>query len=395
MAKLTETPAMQPAILTPTAVAHAAFVPTGIVNVLLGPLLPSLIARWSLTDTQAGDLFTAQFMASTGGVALSGWLVPRFGYRVALVLGLLSMAVGVVTLSLGSWGLGIAAVACFGVGFGLTIPASNLLVAEVNPERKAVALNYLNFSWSVGAVACPFMVGLSQKSGQTTRFLYLLSGCICLVAVLLAGVRLPRPREDPARQTSPQSLGKLLRSPCALALGALFFLYVGSENAVGGWLAAYAKRLVESSGWVTAPSYFYGALLLGRVIVPSAFDRVSELKLARAGVAVALAGGGALLASSSMLSIRVSAVVIGFGMASVYPITIALLSHQFGASAIRLGGVMFALAGFGAACMPWLVGFTSAQTDSLKLGLAVPLVGCILMLGLYLRDWSAPRSGRK
>src|ERR1700747_2547045 len=101
MAKLNNTTAIRPLILTPTAVAHAAFIPTGIVNVLLGPLLPSLIARWFLSDTQAGELFTAQFMASTGGVALSGWLVPRFGYRVALVLGLLCMALGVVTLSFG------------------------------------------------------------------------------------------------------------------------------------------------------------------------------------------------------------------------------------------------------------------------------------------------------
>ena len=36
--------------LTPTAVAHLAFVPTGILTILLGPLLPSLEVRWSLND---------------------------------------------------------------------------------------------------------------------------------------------------------------------------------------------------------------------------------------------------------------------------------------------------------------------------------------------------------
>ena len=29
-------------------------------------------------------------------------------------------------------------------------------------------------------------------------------------------------------------------------LGALFFLYVGAENAFGGWIASYAKSLVAS-----------------------------------------------------------------------------------------------------------------------------------------------------
>jgi fucose permease len=51
---------------------------------------------------------------------------------------------------------------------------------------------------------------------------------------------------------------------------------------------------------------------------------------------------------------------------------------------------MFMMAGFGAACMPWMVGVTSTRTHSLKIGLAIPLAGCLLMLGLYFRDW---RSG--
>jgi len=42
-----------------TIAAHAAFVPCGLVTVLLGPLLPVLASRWKLNDTQSGDLFFA------------------------------------------------------------------------------------------------------------------------------------------------------------------------------------------------------------------------------------------------------------------------------------------------------------------------------------------------
>ena len=82
-----------------------------------------------------------------------------------------------------------------------------------------------------------------------------------------------------------------------------------------------------------------------------------------------------------------SACVIGLGLSAIYPVTIALLSHTFGAAATRLGSVMFALAGFGGAFIPWLVGFSSTQMSSLKLGLTVPLVGAAAMLALYLRAW--------
>jgi hypothetical protein len=43
--------------------------------------------------------------------------------------------------------------------------------------------------------------------------------------------------------------------------------------------------------------------------------------------------------------------------------------------------------------MPWLVGVTSTETASLKVGLAIPLAGCALMLGLYFRNWGEPGRG--
>lgn len=393
MASLTTIPASQQRrVFSPTAAAFVAFIPTGIVNVLLGPLLPTLSERWSLNDAQAGQLFAAQFLASTVGVLCSGILVPRFGYRAVIVLGLFLMALGVSTIPLGSWLLGVASISFCGAGFGLAIPAANLLVAEANPERKAAALNLLNFAWSVGAVACPFLVRYSIRVGGTSLFLYSLGASILLVSLLLAAAPFPHAIQI-ERPTDPVShpAFKLLLTPAAIALGALFFVYVGTENAVGGWLASYAKRLSESpsSNWITAPSYFYGALLVGRLFVPLLLRRLHELKTARIGVALALVGVALLIRSQSVLAVRLTACIIGLGLAAIYPITIALLSHEFGQAANKLGSVMFALAGIGAATVPLMVGTFSAALSSLKLGLTVPLAGCAIMLAIYMRKWAA------
>jgi len=379
-----------PPFLSPTAIAHIAFVPTGIMTVLLGPVLPSLAARWSLNDAQSGELFTAQFLASTVGVAFSGMLVPQFGYRVVLVLGLSFMALGAGTLPLGSWALGMSSVACYGVGLGLAIPTANLLVAEVNPDRRASALALLNFSWSVGAVACPFMLAPFQRVERTSMFLVVLGAAIALLAACVAGVSLPRPGKSRGEApTNSQSLIRLMQSHTAIALGFLFFLYVGTESAVGGWLASYAKRIADHAGtlWVATPSFFYGALLLGRAVAPIALRHMTDLKLARLALATSVLGVVGLVSSQSLGGLVASACVIGLGLSAIYPITIALLSHTFGAAATRLGSVMFALAGFGGAFLPWLVGFASTQMSSLKLGLTVPLLGAAAMLAIYLRAW--------
>src|SRR5579871_5016019 len=75
--------------------AQIAFLPTGILTTLLGPMLPILIVHWSMNDKQAGNLFLVQFLASLVGVQLSGVLLARFGFRPAFLFGLLLMAIGV------------------------------------------------------------------------------------------------------------------------------------------------------------------------------------------------------------------------------------------------------------------------------------------------------------
>src|SRR5207253_10606478 len=75
-----------------TMLVHAAFVLTGVMTTLLGPMLPILSARWTLSDSQAGYLFTAQFATSILGVAISSLMVHRYGYRLTLVFGLCFMS---------------------------------------------------------------------------------------------------------------------------------------------------------------------------------------------------------------------------------------------------------------------------------------------------------------
>ena len=159
-----------------TFAAYASFVPIGIATVLLGPMLPILSARWSLNYSQAGALFTAQYMVSTVAVALSGVLVSRWGFRFAIKTGLVLMSVGVGLLLAGPKMLGIFCIGAYGGGLGLAVPAANLLVAEVNPGRRSATLNLLNFCWSAGAVACPFLVAAAAKSHRIPVFLGAVAG---------------------------------------------------------------------------------------------------------------------------------------------------------------------------------------------------------------------------
>lgn len=377
-----------------TLAAHAAFVPTGIVTVLLGPLLPSLIARWTLNDSQAGYLFTAQFASSTLGVALSGIMVTRFGFRLPMVVGLMVAAAGVAGIPLSTFGFGLACVGLYGFGQGLSIPACNLSVAEENRERSGAALNLLNFSWSVGAVSCPFLLAAFTRAHHASLFLYSVAAVLFLVS--LAILAIPVVETVSKRDKADLRWEALKTNRFLYLLGVVFFLYVGVENAVGGWLAAYAKRVTGTSGtsWVMTPSFYYAAMLLGRGAAPVLLRQMNEVNLARAGMMTSVAGMGLLLAAHSMGLVFVAAAITGLGLAAVYPITISMLSRKFGPAASRIGSVMFFIANLGGASIPWLVGFASTRSSSLRVGLSVPLLAALVILSAYLRDWQLAPAGQ-
>ncbi len=373
-----------------TVAAYASFVPIGISTVLLGPMLPTLSARWSLNYSQAGALFTAQYLASTLAVALSGVLVSRWGFRFAIKAGLLLMSAGVAFLLAGPKMLGILCIAAYGGGNGLAVPAANLLVAEVNPARRSATLNLLNFCWSAGAVACPFLVAAAAKSHHVPLFLGAVAGVALLVAIGIAAMPSsivePTAAKDAGRQASQAIPWK---HSALLILAALFFLYVGVENGFGGWVASYAKSLgnLTPSMALMTPSFFYAALMLGRWVAPLLLRMVDEIRLVQAGLLVACAGMAGLVLSHGLRGVVASACLAGLGLSCVYPITISLLSREFGSAPARLGSLMFTLSNIGGGLLPWIVGVSSNHFNSLKAGLAVPLIGCVTMYVLYLREW--------
>ncbi len=161
----------------------AGFVLTGIVTTLLGPILPVLSAKWSLSDARAGFLFTAQFLSSTVGTLASAFLIARIGFERLLAIGFGVMGLGIAGLGLASWPNCVAMVAAYGLALGLVIPAANLLVSARNPERSAAALNILNAAWSLGAVLSPPLLAFLVVAGPQTGRLLALAAVLGIVAL--------------------------------------------------------------------------------------------------------------------------------------------------------------------------------------------------------------------
>ncbi len=364
-----------------------AFLPTGILTTLLGPMLPILIARWNMNDTQAGNLFLVQFLAAVAGVQFSGVLLSRFGYRPAFLTGLLLMAGGVGTLLLGTRATGMGSVAAYGLGLGLIIPSDNLLIAEISMGAgRAGAVSLLNFFWGIGAVFCSLMVAWTAAHGWLPFFLGSVALFLVLLALAMRGLPFP-PAESAAGPSA--SWRELARNPAIWIFAVIFFLYPGAETAVGGWIGSYVSRLGARGAAIASmmPAFFWSALTVGRALGTAFLRHFSERYVLRAGYAAGAAGIGLMLWAPALSGVIGGALITGLSFATLYPITVARLSQRFGVAARSLGALMFSLASVGPAVISWMVGIISHATGSLRAGLLLPFGATVVLFVMHLFEW--------
>ncbi|HXM97384.1 MAG TPA: MFS transporter [Candidatus Dormibacteraeota bacterium] len=365
-----------------TVLLFGGFVVTGVVTTILGPLLPVFISRWSLNDAQAGFFFTTQFAGSLVGVVLSSFLISTRGFRVTLIAGYILMALGIGALVSNNSSAVLLAAAIYGMAYGLVVPATNLCVAEQAGKKQSAALSLLNLAWSVGSLVCPVIVRYGVRTAKLNFLILLIAGAAALLALmaLLSDSRQFPQQPKPAIATTPVIRGKETWW-AAIFLALLFFIYVGTENAVSGWSAAFSKRLADSGTAVgeLAPMYFWSGLLAGRLLAPAILKRVQEAKVANIGLLTATCGIAIFLRSYTRPLAMTGFVIAGAGLSMLYPIFIAWLTWAFGARSRRVAGVMFATGSIGGATLPWLVGAVSSRSGSLRAGLVVPFAGCLLM----------------
>jgi MFS transporter, FHS family, glucose/mannose:H+ symporter len=375
---------------------HLGFVLTGIATTLLGPLLPTLAAEWGLNDAQSGDFFLVQFLGSLIGVIVCGRQLRHRGFRFCFVAGFALITVGLAAIGRGPWITGLISVFVYGCGTGFSIGATNLWVGESNPLHRASALSLVNFSWTVGALASPSIVALGDRTHRlwlivavlaTTAFLLTLTFCI---SKFEAGAMLAR---DPQLATGFKS-SKIFASQTAIIFCLFFFLYVGTENSLSGWVATYARRIQASQNdmWALMPSFFWAALLLGRLFLPVAVRRAPDNKLLRADLFLAVTGCVLLLFAAKLSVVAAACALCGAGLAGVFPIAMSYLSAYCGTENRELAGIVLAAGGLGGGLMPWLIGFVSSSQGSLRAGLLIPLISTISMILIITLQRSALRS---
>jgi FHS family L-fucose permease-like MFS transporter len=403
-------------LLLPLILIVSLFFLWGMANNLNDILITQFKKVFTLSDFKAGlvqsAFYTGYFVFS---IPAALWM-KRFGYKAAVVFGLLLYAAGAFLFYPAAAEreyvlfLGALFVIASGLAF-LETSANPLIVAMGDP---ATAERRLNFAQSFNPFGCIAGIVIGREfilsgneptaeelavmnAGQLEQFYqfesqavqgpYLVIGLVVLSwALLVMAVKFPRIATQAANDEtgSWRDYKALLRNREFMFGVTAQFFYVGAQVCIWSFLIRYGQEAVPGTGEKTLANYLMGSLvvfMIGRFVATALMVRfrAAWLMWIYALANIALCAFAILVPSHSGL---LALAATSFFMSLMFPTIFALSVKNLGPLA-KAGSSLVIMAIIGGAVLTAVMGLVS-DMSSIHLAVVVPLV-CFVVIALYAR----------
>lgn len=368
----------------------ASFAALGVVWGCFAAQVPALKAMLGAGDALLGGLLfvsaagalAAMLMAPRVGAALGGAAVPVATAATALVF----MLPGVMP-ALAPFALSMLLI---GACSGLLDVLMNARVSAIEAARGLPLMNLCHAVYSFAYAAAAVLTGVARAAGWGAAAPLVVAG---LVALILA----VRTVEGAVRVEGlgPRAVGA--RGPGAAAVWAGGVILAGflAENATEGWAALHVERTLGGgpAQGALGPALLGLTMGLGRMGGQVAAMHVTEARLLRAALLLALAGAGGVAAAPATWAAYLGFAVLGLGVSVVAPTAFAMVGRlappERRASAIARAAMLGYLGFFLGPPMLGLVAELAGLRAAFAAVALVLAAGLAMLVGLARRDPAA------
>jgi fucose permease len=367
----------------------------GIVLTVLGTILPSFMARFSVDKTLAGSSLTMLSVGILLGSLAFGPVADRHGFKGLLLASSSIIAGGLVAMAWApSYGLFIAAVGVVGCGGGVINGATNALVSDISWRSRSADLSVLGIFFGIGAFGIPLVLGLLLD-----RFSYALLTASVAIPVLMttalfALVRFPAPKQPGGLPIARSA--EMLRCPAILVLGAMLFLQSGIEITTGGWTTTFFQEELGASPGAAAfgLSLFWMGMTAARLVLARILAQWAPPRVLLSFIGVAVLGALVVLTSDSVAVAYAGIFAIGAGLATGFPVILGYAGDLYPRSSGTVFSLLFVMAMTGGSILPFAAGAVGSAAGLRYALLVTPasLVAMTALLPLALRALRRARS---
>ncbi|WP_375391879.1 sugar MFS transporter [uncultured Sphingomonas sp.] len=260
----------------------------GVLMNSVGTVILQSIASFAVSKTAGSILEGCKDLTCAAVSFLLASSLPRFGYRRALVWGLLLLGAGCAAMPVArSFGMTALSFVITGATFGLSkvVVYGTIGLIAPEPHRHASLTGLIEGVFMVGVLGGYWLFGAFINPDARFAWLrvyWLLAGCCAALAALWAVSPLD---ETPLRQREGGSMGAefvamltLVRQPVVRAFLLCAFLYVLIEQGLGTWMPTFNHEVLRLSPVlsVEVASVYAGSLCVGRISAGLLLRRVSR-----------------------------------------------------------------------------------------------------------------------
>lgn len=354
----------------------------GVATSLLGPSLPGLAGRVQIALPQAGVFFTFLSLGSvTATLLVARWMDRPLRHALVTTGALLAGCALALVATSETFAQAGAAVALMGLAMSTAGTAPNAIIADLYRQRAGQMLNALHLGSGAGSFVGPILIAASNRLGGGYAGAFRLAGALYLLVGLLWIVSRP-PRPLGATGADKASGGPSLAALIPLFLFAA--LYLGTEQALGGWLFTYGRSAaLDASAASLLTALFWLSVVAGRLAAIGILGRASNRVLLLGGVLLGAAGIVVLVLGSLFLPLLwLGTIVTGLGFGPLFPTTLALGAQLAPARAGAVSSLVVASGLIGVMVLPYASGSAMewAGVVGSMASLVVPLAAMLFCL---------------
>ena len=337
------TPVPAPVALPPSrlqAAVAAVFALDGAVFGSWAARVPDVAATVGVGHSALGVALLCLSIGALAAMQVTGALCARLGAGVVVTAGALLLCVSVVLPGLATSMPGLcAALLVFGAATGMVNVAANAVGVSVERRLGRPLLSGLHAGFSFGGLAGALLGGLLATVAGVAAHLVLVGGAGLLVtawaARALVGADGPR-----SAVPDPADAERDAARPTAVlvVLGAIAGCTAFGEGALSDWGALHLREQLGATTAVAAAGYagFSLAMACGRLAGGRLVAALGERRLLAGGTVLAAAGGVAAVTATTVPTALAGFVVVGLGLANVFPLAISRAGVLGGARGIAL-----------------------------------------------------------
>ncbi|WP_238868286.1 MFS transporter [Proteiniphilum propionicum] len=333
----------------------------GIAFIVMGSVLPTLTAEYSLDEVGSSSLVSLLPVGVLAGSLLFGVIVDRFGYKLLLIVSTLFTLSGIEGLSFFE-NLNLLRICIFliGLGGGMLNGSTNALVSDIsNDKERGSMLSILGVCYGIGALGMPLLLGMFSR---TYSYQIILQGTgLCMMAAVLYFILINFP-EPKIRQGFPvKEAVKLIKEPLILFLSFFLFFQSGAEGLINNWTTSYLDGRVALNGKdvVLSLTFFVSGMAVSRLFLGYLLRIIKNEYVLPGGIITAIIGIIMLNYACNLRLASISLFITGFGLAAGFPVIISYIGTSYKNMSGTAIGFAMVIALIGNTLMNYAMGFIS------------------------------------